>query len=727
VSTTFSPNFTFTLNLHCILQLTVDQINFLCLSIITVIHQRNCFSASMASADVGTIGDAHSDSNVACDTNTQKKRYGLPTPVVPPPPFSYVIARSNPLFEAQFNAPRIREEMMPASLDVTFDTTAEGFFGTDYIVKNGQEYTRHLTRWIAQLNSHHISSYASQFIQAHLTRNSAEDPKNCRAFVDMIYLSVDQVFTQVQIDEQGTYGVKFLEGVLKHLKQALSLTEKVQVEKCQALEPQRQAEEQAEQMQLTQTEINPTAQQDSQEQGHNIAPSAEVSASRACSPKQSNGMASESSGNKSNLIVCSFAEKIAISAAQANSPTQAEAFQTGPHHEPRRIASEDMHYKVTPRGGQHCAPGTQSDFSPAQKYNTIAARRGSPFASMAVSTLRGHGQKLQDAFIPPSPNAFQNQPSVAHTRDSLPLRRGGPSSPNGKNRFNHKEQHGFHQLAQERFLYAQGMTHIQYPNTEPQFLSPVPHGIVPTVIPGGRRPQMLYDPSMHAMIPQGAPPGFAPDVVMHMPQGYANFKIPVQPLNGRGISPSAEGFMQQSQSSYVGVNQPPNFRYGRGGMGSKGGRGNRGGRHSVSGNNLNVCREHLGSSRGAFNGLLIRQTSFKTSPSHLDRRDGSYEHESHKLPVLPHSTERFPDYIDRGYVEPDSGYIPHDELPFNEKCFKKSIGSDVETMTSLWIGSIAPGTTVDYLRKMLEEKVTVSYIRDLEADERSIASWTFAE
>jgi hypothetical protein len=238
---------------------------------------------------------------------------------------------------------------------------------------------------------------------------------------------------------------------------------------------------------------------------------------------------------------------------------------------------------------------------------------------------------------------------------------------------------------------------------------------------------MLYDPSMHAMIPQGAATAFNPDATLHMPQGYPNFKIPVQRADGRGIAPNAEGFIQQPQGTYNNVNQPVNYGYGRGGMTTKGGRGGRGGRSSMSGHNLNGRNEYLGSSKGDLNGNMTRESSFNVPAPRFLRQDGSHNNENHGLLAFTQGTERFPEYIDRGYVAPDRGYIPRDDLLPNEKCFKKSIGSDVETMTSLWIGSIAPGTTVEHLRKMLEEKVTVSYIKDLEADERSVALWTFAE
>jgi hypothetical protein len=224
----------------------------------------------MAAAVVDVASNLNSCPNAGSGTSNLKPPPEHQSLIKSPQLLSRVIARSNPLFEAQFNAPRIREEMMPASLDVTFNTAAKEFFGTDYIAHNGSEYTQHLTRWIAQLNSHHVSSYASQFVQAHLTRDDAKDPKNCRNFVDMIYLSVDKVFTQGQIDEQGTHGVKFLETVLKHLRQTLRSTETIQVEERQTAEAQRKAQVLAEEMQHSQSGIDKAAQQTSRKQGREV-------------------------------------------------------------------------------------------------------------------------------------------------------------------------------------------------------------------------------------------------------------------------------------------------------------------------------------------------------------------------------------------------------------------------------------------------------------------------
>jgi hypothetical protein len=343
----------------------------------------------------------------------------------------------------------------------------------------------------------------------------------------------------------------------------------------------------------------------------------------------------------------------------------------------------------------------------------------------AAVVARSHGQKLQDAFIPPNitPAAFQHQA----TGFAQPYRFVA-APPNGeKSRFGSKEPNNFQQPSQDRRMYVQPVP--QMTQSGMQLFSPVPSGMVQIMGRGTPRQHMLYEPSLHAMIPQGISPNMSPAVYpAGMSQGFSHFRIPVHSAGGHGVPPGIEGPIQQPHSQYNGFHQPPNYRYNHGSMASRGGRGR--GRGSMSGNyatgNYGGRKQSMGTGRGSLTANMSRDNA-PNIPHSEGRREVSYDLENRKPSALPHGTERFPEYNDRDYVPLEHSDVPLDALSPGKKCFKKSIGPDVETMTSLWIGNIPLSTTITNLRKILEEKVTTCDIKPLQTGEKANASWTFFE
>jgi hypothetical protein len=162
------------------------------------------------------------------------------TPHLPMPGF---VVRSDPIFDARYDAGRIREEMMPASIDVTPITTAEDFFGPEFIAANGLTYTRYLTEEIGKMNIYYTATYANDFVRARLPSECAQDPSKNRAFVDLVARPVHEVFSQAEIDQYGTHGEKLLQKVLEWIEHALTATEDYQVKERGVTEQHRQIQE----------------------------------------------------------------------------------------------------------------------------------------------------------------------------------------------------------------------------------------------------------------------------------------------------------------------------------------------------------------------------------------------------------------------------------------------------------------------------------------------------
>jgi hypothetical protein len=690
--------------------------------------------------------------------NNKKKSSGQPSlgneipKHQPTKPFSGLVVRSDPAYDARCNAKKVREEMMPNSFRVTDATTAEGFFGLEYMAANGEIYSRCLTHCIAQINNHEIGQSAFEFHNKHY------DQDNPRGFIDLVHRPVQQLFTQAEFDAQGPYGLQYFETVLTWIKDTFDKTEKQQMGMRQTQQSQHQAHKQAThhhgEEQVAQDHIQEHAVP--RQAGEKQHTSQEQAAPRQTQDlRQFQEQTEEAQEQEADKLVRQSKLEQGHDATPAIKTAREEGTDTvrvskkgkeqaDPHSfEPstqpasaRRIVSEEISSKAPLRGGQRYAHGAQAEAPPVEKYHTLALPRRSPFPThVPLTASGGYSQKLQDAFAPAhGPAGFHNQPGLAH------LRLAALHPQDGNHRYPQMQPTGFyqmshHQMSQDRFPYVPAMPHMQHSNLAFPLVSPVPLslGMVPVMGPGGPMQPMIYGPSK----PQhGMPPNMPAEGTIYPgvpPQPYPNFKIPIPPHGGRGMHIGAEAYMRHPQNQYGSFNSAGNHGFGRGGMGPGRGRGGRGGRNSMSGNNYHGRREPVAPSRVEFNdnGSMSRDASFSI-PSippvpRAERRNSTHERENRKPTGLIQGTERFPEYTEHGYVPFESTYVPHANLPPSEQCLRKSIGADVETMTSLWVGNVALGTTIDMLRTLFEEKLSVGFIKDFQRDGRSDASWTFVE
>ena len=88
------------------------------------------------------------------------------------------------------------------------------------------------------------------------------------------------------------------------------------------------------------------------------------------------------------------------------------------------------------------------------------------------------------------------------------------------------------------------------------------------------------------------------------------------------------------------------------------------------------------------------------------RRESISMRENLKPGLLFRETERFPDFH-------ESQTIINMNLPKEQQCLRKSIGLDVEGMDSLWVGNIAPGTSDQMLRDLIEQHVPVKELKPI--------------
>ena len=246
--------------------------------------------------------------------------------------------------------------------------------------------------------------------------------------------------------------------------------------------------------------------------------------------------------------------------------------------------------------------------------------------------------------------------------------------------------------------------------------------MAPILGPGGHAPPMFYD---SCPVQQGVRANVARDMIPllnGMPQAYSpSSNIPVLLAGGPKTNSGMEAYMAQVPEQYarhsLHQRQLPHG-FGRGGPIAKGR-----GRGGLSGHNGR--KGSLGLHRGGYNGDMSRQAP----PSHqpivhpipplLHRRDSSSRQEVHTPTTPAHGIERFPDYIDIGYDVGANSSI-------KEMCFKKTIGADVEDMTTLWVGNIPKGTTAEDLREFIAAQVPVNKIGDVQFEDRVVA-WTFVQ
>jgi hypothetical protein len=664
---------------------------------------------------------------MAVEAQSVNLGYGVPIPVQPhpippapspvtatatppgfkPPGFSMVIARSNPELDAYHDSQRVRDLFYPRSLEINTDTDPVTFFGRPFFIQNGAQYCFWLCHYIAFINEFHVGGYARQWY-ARTWPTMAYS-----AITRLVYDRVEDVFTSAELTQSGP---EFLQRVLMYWQMNFM----------------RWDEDNAAQSTGQHAQI-PTQATIQHQQSGPFPPTTQQPPLRL-TPATPTIRGPHLHSNDQYVV---------------NSPPE----------QPRPISSESQLNASDQMSGEPLFYRGGGRSTRATKYSsvTLPARRSPAPLSLKLS---GH-LHIQDAFLrPTSPGAFYHQAGIpprdrevgVHIRGpknlpsdkaaarptikQAPVPRhpqdrplppqfshvsallGGPGEGTGRN-FS-----GGLDLSRGQSPGMSSHGHIMSganmpPSSHQQIMPFDPRTLVPPHVRKNLPPDMfVYQPvpSPEFVSSPGIPPlEFRPDGFMNLPP---HGPFPSFPNHSLAFPNQSSAFSNHSPA-FPNHSQTP-FTPGRGNFGKGRGRGSFTGPNGRKGS-INHKFSFQGSVPRYGAKEMARLPSGTQPILALPRKEDSILQEHQKGMEHVPDVERFPAYQ-------DSGYVVHDQLLPEEKCSQKNIGLDVEEMTTLWIGSIAPGTTATELKEFIQHKVPVKSLAYITWPlDKPGNGWSFAE
>jgi hypothetical protein len=387
-----------------------------------------------------------------------------------------------------------------------------------------------------------------------------------------------------------------------------------------------------------------------------------------------------------------------------------------PSADSRRIVSEKPSAKPAIRGGDRTVSGPALDLLRGPKTGPMMGTRSfvpptPPVGPSQVLPMRPSHPLRMSTSQQSTPVLMFQQP-VAIPRRDIPT---GPHNahvgqfqPQAVRIPSGEMMRHSHQIPGHMFVHPGMPQHPGHPTV--MGLPPPPHMNMPS--PGTSMSPMhpvYYDPSM---VPQGARSMTGQEVMFYGadPQQMRQLNHPPPSPYGphRQMAHGPGRFSAQGHDMSRPPRQPQQ-PYG-GNMRGRGrkqiGRG-RGGMPSYDGGRKNsmpqsVDRPFLGGMNGCTPpGPLIVERNLPNP-----RRESISMRENVKPGLHLHETERFPDFH-------EAEIIINMNLPKEQQCLRKSIGPDVEGMDSLWVGNIAPGTSDQMLKDLIEQHVPVKELKPI--------------
>jgi hypothetical protein len=400
-----------------------------------------------------------------------------------------------------------------------------------------------------------------------------------------------------------------------------------------------------------------------------------------------------------------------------------------PSVENRRIASEHILAKPTIRGGDRTVSGPPLDLRPATNTGPIMGSRSyAPPTPLGGASQISHMRTLRPIRVSTSQ---QSTPAPMHIQPIAIPRRDLPPGPHGAHlgqfhsqsvRIPSGETMRFaHQMPGHMFGHPGMPPHpvhhmVMGPPPPPQLNINMP----PTGTPMSPMQSGYYDPNM---VLQGPRPVSGQEAMLYGADAqqlrqYNSHLPPSQygPPRQLAHGPGRFGSQGQDMGRLPRQSHPPHGGSTRGRGRKHSGRG-RGGMPAYDGGHKNSTLQPM--DRPFVGSMLDLVPPGPTGPPVMERnprRESFSTRESAKPSQPIRETERFPDFH-------ETEEIMSMNLPKEQQCFRKFIGSDVEGMDSLWIGNIAPGTPDQMLRDLIEEYVPVKEFKPVLHGDRQFG-WT---